>query len=148
MSRVQVPIHVEEIDGVRVRYFSSPEYLERRSPDLAWHACDDLWRAVGIDDDERRGILRAARKDWPRLRTVATSEGPVVIQPHFMGEGMVDAVEESLLVGEGGMGKIRGGLRRGCTAASKAQVPHLTGMAYLVFHLEALGSGADSEEEQ
>lgn len=46
MSRVQAPIHVEGIEGVRVRYFSSPEYLERRSPDLAWHAattCGGRW---------------------------------------------------------------------------------------------------------
>jgi hypothetical protein len=144
LSAVHSAIHVEEHGGGFVRYFASPHFRATGGPDLAWHCCDDLWRLLDLTPDERVHVLRLLRRDWSAPTTLATTEGPVVVQPMFMGEGIVEACESLFQPPPGGFGRLRGALRRGCTAATKAQVPHLSGVRYLAFHLEALeveGSG-------
>lgn len=140
LTALQSPVHVERHQGRELRFFASPSFRSTRRPDLAWHSCDDLWRLLDMGDDERTALLRSLRRDWPEPASVATPDGPVVVQPHFMGEGIVEAFRDAGLGAEGPIGKLMGTLRRGCTAATKAQVPHLTGTSYLLFHLEALGA--------
>lgn len=139
MSAVARPVHIEQHDGRSLRYFASPTLRATGVPDLAWHVCTDLWRVLQLDGDEIDHILRCLRRDWREPATIATADGPVVIQPHFMGEGIFDAIEESMPNRTIGLSRARGSLRRGCTSATKAQVPHLTGLGYLAFHLDALG---------
>jgi hypothetical protein len=140
LNVVQAALHVERHADRELRFFASPAFRRTRRPDLAWHSCDDLWRLLDMKDDERTALLRSLRRDWPEPTTVATADGPVVVQPHFMGEGIVEAFREAGFDPAGTAGRLMGTLRRGCTAATKAQVPHLSGAGYLVFHLEALGA--------
>jgi hypothetical protein len=146
LSVVLAPIHAERHEGGVVRYFASPDFRADGRPDLAWHSCEDLWQLLELSPAERTCVLRLLRRDWDDPITVATAEGPVVVQPQFMGEGIVEACAELLPPPPGGFARLRGALRRGCTAATKAQVPHLSGARYLAFHLEAL-AGGESEDE-
>jgi hypothetical protein len=109
---------------------------------MPWHACDDLWRSLGLDPEGREFFLRRLRADWWNPETVATVEGPVVIAPYLMGDIMI---EEWLTIR--GIGdddrpspelRLRGSFRRGNTAALKAMTPHLGGMGKLAFALEAM----------
>lgn len=85
------PIHVGDVNGQRLRFFRSP--LD--GPDFPWHRVDDLYRCVGLDRNQRRYFLRWLRERGGEVRSVATSEGPVVIAPHFMAQGCIDAGVET-----------------------------------------------------
>lgn len=145
MSPLQVPVHVEGVGAASVRYFQSPAYLVSGRPDMPWHACNDLWNALGIDEVGREKFLRSLRSNWWDPKTVATSDGPVVIAPYLMGDIII---EEWLRLQRNpgqtedddhiDLTRIRGSYRRGNTAALKAMTPHLSGAGKMVFAMEAM----------
>lgn len=143
MSALRSPIHTEEVGGHPVRFFHSPETQRSGQPDMPWHVCDDLWRALGIEPEGREVFLRRLRADWWNPETVATAEGPVVIAPYLMGDILIDEWLSTMGVPDADDRpsselRLRGSFRRGNTAALKAMTPHLGGMGKLAFALEAM----------
>lgn len=91
MTSLVSPIYTTTLNGQRFRFFRAP--TDR--PELPWHAVDDLYRALGLSRDMRRDILRMTRERWGKeLRTIATPDGPTVIAPHFVAQGMICVVED------------------------------------------------------
>jgi hypothetical protein len=119
--------------------FVSPLYRDDRQADLPWHSADDL-RAIldlapGIDAMLRRDL----RADWREPVTVATRDGLTTIAPHFMAEGLLAAVAESGVLGDGRMLKrVVGHYRRSTTEATKLMVAHMSPIERMVFTMTAL----------
>jgi hypothetical protein len=90
MSVVMIkPLHVASIGGHPVRFFRTPNNDGR--PDLPWHAVDDLYRALELNREQRKGFLHMLRKRGG-IRTLATSDGIVIVAPHFIAQGCIDAM--------------------------------------------------------
>jgi hypothetical protein len=89
-------LHIATVAGRPLRFFQTP--LEDGRPDLVWHAIDDLQQCLGLNREQRKAyqrLLRSHTKRWSTIpRTVATADGLVTIAPHFMAQGMVDAMVE------------------------------------------------------
>lgn len=82
------PIHTGPVVGQPVRFFASPA----ATPDLPWHAADDLWRAIGMPPDVRAAFLRDMQALWGgAVATAATSTGIVCIVPTFVGVSFISA---------------------------------------------------------
>lgn len=144
MSLIEDALHVENIDGHRMRYFRSPVYSKSGTPDMPWHAVDDLWSAIGVEKDDRVQVLRSLRAGWIEPHTVANSDGIVVIQPFLMGDIIIDewlslngVCLDDLGDASLPMRRIRGGFRRGNTAALKRMCSHLGAAGLLSFALTA-----------
>jgi len=142
MRRIEAPVHVEVVGGHEVRYYTSPIFRDTGRPDMPWHSCDDIWRAIGIGTILREDFLRRLRAAWADPRTAATMSGPVVIAPFHMGNAIVEAWAEDA-AGPSAFSdlearRIRGSFRRGNTAALKAMTPHLDPVSKMLFALEAM----------
>lgn len=145
MTEIHSPIHVETVGNVPVRFFKSPTFLESGRPDMPWHVCDDVWKAIGLDEVGRLSLLTRVRARWSDPRTVATADGVVVVAPFLMGDIIIEAWL-SLNRGEGkteedddlAQRQVRGSFRRGNTAALKAMTPHIDARRKLAFALEAM----------
>ena len=88
MSDLASPIACPEITGTPVRFFRSPEI----GPHLPWHAVDDLYKAMQFPRDLRRMMLQNAQGfAGGDFKTVATTDGPVVIGSHPMAQGLIGA---------------------------------------------------------
>jgi hypothetical protein len=100
----------------RLSVVHAPIHIEGHEGGFVRYFASPQFRATGGPDLHRLDDDRAVRG---RKRGVEACEG--LFQPP-----------------PGGFGRLRGALRRGCTVATKAQVPHLSGARCLAFHLEAL----------
>lgn len=86
------PLHTGVINGHPVRFFKKPT----GAPDLPWHAVDDLYRALGLNREIRRDLLRTTQGSWStELRTIATADGVVTIAPHPVAQGLIGAMIET-----------------------------------------------------
>lgn len=137
---LSAPIFDGDLNGHAVRYFTSPIYRAHRQPDMPWHSVDDLWPVLmpGWDTATAFEVLKQQmRKDWREPRTVATAGGIVTIAPHFMAEGLFEAIlglsngpQESLI-------KLRGRYRNCCTQALKVMTAHMGPVQRMLFAIGA-----------
>jgi hypothetical protein len=82
------PIHTHAVGIANVRFFKAPT----NSPAHVWFAIEDLMRAYGVSSVERGHFTTRIRNDWPEDVWIAhTSEGPVLIAPHWMALGFIEA---------------------------------------------------------
>lgn len=89
---VHSPIHIGTINRHQVRFFKGLS----GKPDMPWHAFDDLAKAVGFQEEMRRAFLQATQSDWKgQMQSIATSDGIVVIAPHYVAQGTVGAAIET-----------------------------------------------------
>jgi hypothetical protein len=89
------PLITATIGGHPLRFFKSP--LNDGRPDFPWHVADDLSIALHLNRAQRRVIL-AKHQQWGgggTPRTIATTDGVVVVAPHFMAQGVIAAAIES-----------------------------------------------------
>jgi hypothetical protein len=94
-NEVIEPLHEAIVRGNRLRFFKSP--LNDGKPDFPWHSIDDLANCMGLSSVQREFILRSMRNKpnvGDPLRTVSTSNGPVVIAPHYVAQGMIGALRQ------------------------------------------------------
>ena len=92
MNGLVSPIAAPNVAGVPVRFFKSPE----AGPHLPWHAVDDLYRSMKFPRDLRRRMLQNAQGfAGGDFKTVATTDGPVVIGSHPMAQGLIGAAVEA-----------------------------------------------------
>ncbi len=92
MSAFVSPIATPEVSGTPVRFFCSPEV----GPHMPWHAVDDLYKAMRFPRDLRRIMLRNAQGfAGGDFKTIATTDGPVVIGSHPMAQGLIGAAIEA-----------------------------------------------------
>ncbi len=91
MSKL-APLWTAAVNGRSVRYFRSP----LTGPDFPWHAFLDLIAAMGQSDDLQEHFLRMVRNGPFRqdTRVVGTTDGPVIIGPHYMAQGLIGALDE------------------------------------------------------
>ncbi len=91
MSILVPPIHAATINGKPVRFFVSP--LKDGRPDFPWHCVGDLMSALMMDQPTREHFFRSLR-DGPTAVVVSipTDSGIVQVCPHFMAQGLVDAM--------------------------------------------------------
>lgn len=138
VRRLSEPLLEGWVPGGRIRFFTSPSWMETRRPDMPWHAVDDLWPLAlgGTSVDLKRRL----RSDWKEPRTVATSEGIVTIAPHFMAEGLFGAVLEVASGDREAMRirKLRGRYRHGLTQGMKLMTSHLGPVERMLFAVEAM----------
>jgi hypothetical protein len=89
------PLHVANVGGHPLRFFRTP--LTDGRPDLPWHCIDDLQHCLGLNRQGRKVFPRMLRSsEWRAIpRTVATADGVVTIAPHFIAQGMIDAMVEN-----------------------------------------------------
>jgi len=138
MTNLVEPIHQEEIFDGRIRYFASPVYLKTHQPDMPWHVFDDLLKLLSIDQEACTHLLRKLRGDWPEPITVATSQGLLTIAPHFMADGMLEAIGRSRKFRPENFLKIRGAYRRNLTAAVHKMLPHYGPIERMYFVLNCV----------
>jgi len=118
--------------------FASPLYEQHRQADLPWHSADDLRRILRIDGELRDVLQRRMKADWDEVRTVATENGITTIAPHFMAEGLIEAMEEMPdVLPEPDRVLARGRYRNAVTSAMKLMVAHLCPLERLHFALAA-----------
>lgn len=136
---LSTPLIDGDLVGHSVRYFASPLYVAHREPDMPWHSVDDLWPILVPGRDFFDAVKRQLRSRWQDPRTVATAEGIVTIAPHYMAEGLFEAV--------GGLPadlrpanfiRLRGRYRNCCTQAMKLMTAHLDPAQKLFFALAAM----------
>ena len=130
------PIHTATINGHPLRFFKGPA----AGPDLPWHAMDDLYRAMALSLALRRHMLQMTQRRWGGdLRTVATADGPVVIAPHFVAQGMIGAAVETMGVPASFEGEYT---RAGVEAMKKltGDLPPQTKVAFAVAAFHGQGS--------
>ena len=90
---LSTPVHVGRIGDADVRFFRGPS----GSPEMPWHSVEDLYQALNLPGSLRRQMLRMTQAHWGKeLRTVATADGPVVIGPHFVAQGLIGAAVEAM----------------------------------------------------
>lgn len=84
------PLYNAEINGHRLRFFKNPDGTR----DMPWHAFYDLLMLTNYSNREAKQMLAATRGGpfKAKVQTIATSEGPVVIGPHWMAQGMIGAM--------------------------------------------------------
>lgn len=135
--KITEPLILGEFESLSVRYFRSPLYEKFRQPDMPWHAIDDLHPALLPSTEAAVHLKRALRTDWYEPKTVATSEGLVTIAPHFMAEGLFEAIEGTEFQPPN-FHRLRGRYRYFCTQAMKEMTAHLSGIGKLAFALTAM----------
>jgi len=92
MNLASFPVHIGRINGKPLRFFEG----QNARGEFPWHAVDDLYRCLGLNHHDRQHYLSLLQKNWgSEIRTIETISGPVVVAPHFMAQGFVDAIVES-----------------------------------------------------
>ena len=87
------PLHTGTVGGCPVRFFRGPS----GRPEPSWHAIEDCIRPLGLSRSLRRELLRMTQRHWgAELRTVATADGPVVVAPHYVAQGLLGAAVEAM----------------------------------------------------
>ena len=93
MTGLTSPLHVGIINARDVRFFKGPS----NGPEMPWHAVEDLYQALGLPRSLRRELLRKTQAHWGmELRSVATADGPVVVAPHYVAQGLIGAAVEAM----------------------------------------------------
>jgi hypothetical protein len=140
MSNVVSPIHVGTVNGMRVRFYQSPD----GKPDQPWHSVDDLQSVFGLNRATRRLMMGEFRngKFKHDFRTIATADGLVTIAPHHVAQGSIGAMEHT-----GGIPK--GIFESYVTASSEAMGKLIDGLgfgspAWVAFMREALSRNNES----
>lgn len=86
------PIYMGTINGRAVRFFRGPG----DEPDMPWHAHEDLLASFGIPRALRRTLRAQVLKHWPQAcRTVEVEGEPVLLAPHFVGQGIISASSDA-----------------------------------------------------
>jgi hypothetical protein len=138
MTNVVNPIHVEDVFGVRTRYFSSPVFGKNGVPDMPWHVFTDLLKILSLDEDASTFLLRKLRGDWPEPLTIGSDSGVLVIAPNFMAEGLFEAIVRNKRFRPTDFLKIRGAYRRNLMIALNKMVPHLGPMERILFVMNSM----------
>jgi hypothetical protein len=105
------PLHVATVGHHPLRFFRTP--LTDGRPDLPWCCVDDLGRCLGLNRQGRKIFLYALQADakWRAIaQTVATADDILTIVPHFMAQGLIDAMIDT--------GRSRAGVRNEHISAS------------------------------
>lgn len=86
------PIHIEAVGLANIRFFAPPSGAR----EFPWLSIDDLYGSMALPRAARRDFNRRLRSsEWRNdTRTVATADGIVNIVPHFMAQGLIDAMRE------------------------------------------------------
>jgi hypothetical protein len=71
-------VHVGSIMGRPLRFFSSP--LDDAGPDFPWVAVDDVYCALGFDDESRAHMLKFHHQPF---QTVAIADEILTLAPDF-----------------------------------------------------------------
>jgi hypothetical protein len=87
------PLHIGTVGGGTLRFFRTP--LDDGRPDFPWHAVDDLQQCLHVNREFRRIWMRKLRSKWKEPQTITTDEGITVVAPHFMAQGLIDALIEN-----------------------------------------------------
>ena len=93
MSAMITPLHTATVGGHPLRFFKSP--LNDGRPGMPWVAIDDLSRCVGLNRAERRiqmAMFHQIHSFKEVVRTVATSDGSVLIAPHAFARHALEAL--------------------------------------------------------
>jgi hypothetical protein len=116
------PIYTATVNGSRLRFFKSP----LQGHDFPWHSFMDLMEAAKLKEEHQLFFLRMVRgAHGEDTRVVPTSEGPVVIAPHYMAQGAIHATEELGFVSP----KLENEYCLGMTGAVEAVLKHLPDQA-------------------
>jgi hypothetical protein len=93
------PIHTGTVCGKPLRFFKTPN--NDGKPDMQWFAVEDLQICLGMPGQLRKFMRRKMQQMWgAELKTISTPDGVVTIAPHFMVQGMIDAMRDSGIVPE------------------------------------------------
>lgn len=90
---IVAPIHTEAVGLANLRFFAPPD----GGRDFPWVALDDLYACINMPRDLRRQFKSKMRTGpWrDSIQTVATADGIANIVPHFVAQGMIDAMQHS-----------------------------------------------------
>jgi hypothetical protein len=94
-AMLTAPLHVAIIRGHQLRFYRTPNDDSR--PDLPWHCIDDLYRCMGMSRGVRKHFQRQMKRGpfASDFRTVATSDGIIMIAPHYVAQGITAAWRET-----------------------------------------------------
>ena len=143
MSSVHSPIHRADVFGQELRFFSSPIYMKQKTADMPWHVFNDLLAALGLDEKASIFILRELRGDWAEPQTIATPDGLVTIAPHFMADGLIDAVGADSNFQPENFKLVSAAYRRNLTEALKQMIPNFDPIGRLLFAVSCMRGEQD-----
>jgi hypothetical protein len=87
---VNDPLHIATVGGQPLRFFKTP--LNDGRPDFPWHCVDDLYCCLKFNRGERKWLQQKARIG--ERRTIATADGLVIVAPHCVAQGVIEAAIE------------------------------------------------------
>jgi len=90
------PLHIATIRGQQLRFYRTPN--NDGCPDLPWHNVDDLQKCLGLSRQQRKFFLK---EEWASefksaFKSIAAANGIVVIAPHFVAQGTIDAMQDCM----------------------------------------------------
>lgn len=143
MNTLVSPIWTGRICGRPIRFFAAPN----NSIAVPWHACADLAGVFGFTRQGLEAYLHDLRTGAYQddVRTVQTEDGPVLIGPHFMAQGLIDA-----LTGEDTFkaNRIHDRYSREAITASRTQQVGMTPQERIEFLFTLIRNQTDAEEGQ
>ena len=92
MTALVSPIHVEALGLANLRFFAPPS----GGREFPWLAIDDLHACLTLPRNLRREFKsRLKSSEWKKdARTLATVDGTVDVVPHYMAQGLIDAMRD------------------------------------------------------
>ena len=134
MSAVVSPIHIEAVGLGNIRFFAPPS--GRR--EFPWIALDDAMHAFSIPIGMRRQATQDLQRDWKgEAVSVATAGGIVLLIPHYMAQGMAQAMADCGRAPADLYWKYAAG---GARALTKL-IPNLHGQDMLAYLSDAMAAG-------
>jgi hypothetical protein len=144
MSNLVSPIHVEAVGLGNLRFFAPPS----GGREFPWLSIDDLHASMELPRSLRREFkTRLRTSEWKdATRTVATADGIVNIVPHFMAQGLIEAMHECGYVSEEFYGRYASAGATAMTTLTK-DLPPSELLEYIGAAFKASG-GAASDGDQ
>ena len=131
------PIHTEAVGLGNIRFFAPPSG-QREFP---WIALDDAMHAFSVPIGMRRQATQDLQRDWKgEAVRVATEDGILLLIPHYMAQGMAQAMSDCGRAPEDLYWKYAVG---GARALTKL-IPDLHGQEMMAYLADALAAGAGS----
>jgi hypothetical protein len=84
-------IYIGTLNGKPLRFFESPN----PGPQFPWHSTDDIFKCMGLDHGARNVFRKMINEhaEWSKeVRIIDTDSGLVTIGPHFMAQGLIEAM--------------------------------------------------------